>query len=432
MEPIVYLAAAAVLQIAYMLGVATYPNDSIGLHQLRHVGLPRAVGLFAVIWAVALGASAVVLRHRSTARPSWGRARTILFALLLAGACGWMFLSWSNHYINRDGLALFAKIPNDVADHGAHVTHDEMLELYVHSRLYFYANRLFGWSVGRCYQVASALSGAVFVFILVLMSGALAPRSRVTFVGLILSCGFVQLFFGDVENYTMVAVAILFYLAMADRYLEGSVRLWVPSACFSLALGFHLLSGWLLPSLVYLFSRPRSRNRLRETTLGAAALVLPMAALLLFFHFHGLPIQRLWESSHVGGMGGNYAREIAPLDLRYHWGMFNVMLLLCPIVVVAPTLLYFKRFGADPASRFLQFAASSMLVFTFVWRAQLGIMEDWNLFAPGFIPMAILVSRGLSRVDRSPLQIAATTAWILTASLHTYVWVLSNHFARPS
>jgi hypothetical protein len=195
-------------------------------------------------------------------------------------------------------------------------------------------------------------------------------------------------------------------------------------------MGFHLLSGWLLPSLLYLFWRSTGPHRLRQISLGAAALVFPMAGLLAFFHFHGLPIQRLWESSHVGGVGG-YGQEIAPLDLGYTWGMANVVLLLCPILSVAPALLVSRRLGTDAVSRFLQIGAASMVAFAFIWRAQLGIFEDWNLFAPGMVVVAILISRSLSAPRQSRVQEAATMALMLSAALHTAIWVVSNHLAVP-
>jgi len=414
-----------------VFGAVTYPNDNIGIHQLRHLGLPGAIILLGIVWVIAFGVSALHSRIPWTPPRSIRSPWAMALALVVACAFGWMFLSLSNHFINRDGLALFDKIVNDVAAHGAHVTHDEMLELYVHSRLYDYANHSWGWSVGRTYQVASALSGAAFVLVLLFLAPSMAPRSRIAFVGLVLSCGFIQLFFGDVENYTMVTVMILLFIAMAHLFLEGRIPLWTPAGALSLALGFHLLCGWLLPALAYLFVFSWRHGRRRDTAIGLAALVLPISALFVFFHFHGLPIERLWESSHVGGLGGNYARELAPMNVAYHLGMLNVLLLLWPSIVMLPALIYFNRLGADPMSRFLELAALSMVVFTFTWKAQLGIFEDWNLYAPGMVPGAILVARSLSGLPRAPVKSAIITALILTASLHTFAWVVSNHLGRP-
>jgi hypothetical protein len=427
-EVALYFALLLLLQGAYLLGAAGYPNPSLGLNQLGHLGLPKAAATLAAVWIVALGFTAVSFRFRPGFRwriPPW---LGVALSVLAAAASVWAFLTFVNHYINRDGLNLFAKIRNGVAERGSFVTHDEMLELYLHSRLYAWANQAFGWSVGRCYQVASAAAGGAFVLLLLLAAPRWAPRGRIAFAALILSCGFVQLFFGDVENYSWVTVWILAYLLAAEACLNRGVPLWAPSLCLSLAMGFHMLAGWLLPSLGYLFLHCRKEGRGRELPAGAVAWVLPIAWLLVFFHFSGLPIQRLWQSSHLSGMGGHYGKELAPLDLAYHWGILNALLLLWPTAVLLPALAAFRRPGADPLSRFLWIAAGAMIVFTFVWRAELGLPEDWNLYAPGMVPPAMLTARGLCRLPGSAARTLLLTALALTAAAHTYTWVLSNHF----
>ena len=61
----------------------------------------------------------------------------IVFGLL----CVTVFLLLRNNFINYDGLAFTEKFHRDVAVNGAHVTHDEMWELYVHSRFWYYTKR---------------------------------------------------------------------------------------------------------------------------------------------------------------------------------------------------------------------------------------------------------------------------------------------------
>src|SRR5512144_3244701 len=202
---------------------------NIGINELGHLGLPAAGASLLAVWPTAAGVSTPAVRKLGAGFRLPKRIPAILLEVLVAGLSVSVFLSLCNRFINRDGLNLFSKIPRDVARYGAHLTHDEMLELYVHSRLYYYAHGAFGWSVGKCYQVASAVAGGGFVLLLVRASRAWAPQSRLAFVGLVLSCGFVQLFFGDVENYTLVTLMILAYLVAADRYLNGRAPLWWPS-----------------------------------------------------------------------------------------------------------------------------------------------------------------------------------------------------------
>jgi hypothetical protein len=57
------------------------------------------------------------------------------------------------------------------------------------------------------------------------------------------SGGYMQLFFGDVENYTVSAAIVVFYVLAAHRYLSGEVGLHVPSAILAVAMCFHLETG---------------------------------------------------------------------------------------------------------------------------------------------------------------------------------------------
>lgn len=427
-ESAAYVACIVVLQIAYVVGAALGPSRYFGFNQLRHIGVPGTLLALAGIWvAVWLLARVSGRLSKHLPRRVGPADRPVVAALVVACFGIGVFLILRSHAPNPDGIALLEKIPRDVASIGSHVTHDEMLELYLHSRVYHYANGLLGWSVAQVYAVVSAVAGGIYLFILVLLANQAAPASRFGFVGLALSGGYVQLFFGEIENYTMVATMILIYLAVAHLYVRRRAPLWAASGALSLAIAFHLLAGWLLPSLGYLFLLSKKRSEVRSIGGGILGLTLPLAAALAFLHFHGLPIQRLLDSSHVSGMGGNYARYLAPLQLEYHGGIVNVLALLLPAVFMLPALAYFGRLGRDPYSRFLQIGTFSMLLFAFIWRAQLGVYEDWSLFAPGLVPAALLVSRSFFLDSRAGgWRIAA--ALMLTGSLHTLLWILSNHF----
>jgi hypothetical protein len=173
-ESVALIAAIVVLQVAYLIGCALGPSRYFGVNQLHGLGLPGCSVLLVGTWIVA-GLAAM----RMPASPEQGERQTgthpIVEAALVAlvGACAFLLLR--SHVLNPDGTALLEKIPRDVADHGAHVTHDEMLELYLHSRAYFYAKQSLGWSVRQTYQVLSALAGGVFLLLLCLFSRVIAP-----------------------------------------------------------------------------------------------------------------------------------------------------------------------------------------------------------------------------------------------------------------
>lgn len=181
-------------------------------------------------------------------------------------------------------------------------------------------------------------------------------KRQVEFLALALCGSYVQLFFGDVENYSLVTVLILAYLVLCWWFVAGRIPLWIPCLALSLAICFHLVAGWLLPSLVYLVLQARREGRRVPILALTATLVLPVGGLLVYLHFHGLPIQRLFDSSHLSGMGGHYERYIPRLRARYFGGLINTVFLLIPTVVMLPVLAWLGQLGSDTYSRFLQVA----------------------------------------------------------------------------
>jgi len=63
---------------------------------------------------------------------------------------------------------------------------------------------------------------------------------------------------------------------------------------------------------------------------------------------------------------------------------------------------------------------------TFLWRAQIGVYEDWNLYAPGMIPVALLIAYRFAAPDCSGRHLGR--ALLITGYSHSLLWVLANHF----
>src|SRR5262249_17796415 len=114
------------------------------------------------------------------------------------------------------------------------------------------------------------------------------------------SGAYMQLFFGDVENYTLTAVFMAVYVLAAVRFIESESPLWVPALALSAETAFHLEAAWPLASALYLalLSRRRSGN-LRDIAVSGASACALLAAVLLYFNFAGLPLRRFF-SSHAG------------------------------------------------------------------------------------------------------------------------------------
>jgi hypothetical protein len=357
--------------------------------------------------------------HQGTA-PAGARCAIALFAAT-------MFWVLRSHFLNPDSLALLEVIPDAVSATGAHVTHDEMWQQYLHSRAWFHANRLFGWDVARTYQVSSALAGGVFVALLIPFAHQFGPSRFLLVACGTCAGGWMQLFFGDVENYTVANVWMFAYFVTAWAFLERRCALAWPSALLAVAMTFHLVAGFLLPSLAVLGLVALERKRRIDVLLSFAGFLTIVVGTVAWFDRHGLPFARFFTHSHAWGGGGAWWYYLAPATLAYHHRVVQLLLLLCPSLLLLPVLVVSRRVGFGAGHLFFALATAGALAFCFAWRAQLGVYQDWNLFAFAAQPVSLWVWTTLAQAPLDATRRAALAGFVATAGLHAAAWIVANH-----
>jgi len=382
----------------------------------------------------------VELRHRFAAEPlmlalapaglgairaRWTSQRVAIAAGLLAFP---VFFLLRTGVLNQDGNMMTPKFEHDVPLVGAHVTHDEMLELYVHSRFWYYTHRWWGWPVIFSYQVLSCAAGSVFVYLLLRLANRLAPARTWLFLAGALSGGYMQLFFGDAENYTLTAAVFALYVLAACRYLAREVPLWMPTIALAVGMCFHLQGGFLLPSLLYLFTISRSRTgSYGEAKKCAEAGIALGAAMLLYMHFHGLPLVRLLSSHAARTLRGGMLSFGMPAS--YFLEQLGLLVLLCPAVLFVGPVAAWRTRGDDELSVFLGIAAVMMLGLQAIWKAALGVADDWNLYSPGAMIIGFYLWRAIAKSAASrPIRLAAIAVAVF-GWIRTYAWILEHHRA---
>jgi hypothetical protein len=278
------------------------------------------------------------------------------------------------------------------------------------------------------YHIASSLAGGGFIFLLIRLCRLVVPSHPTAMFLAVASAGFMQLFFGDVENYTLTALLILAYLYTAILEIKGRVPLLVPSAVLALAITFHLVALTLLPSFFYLLlrvSRHSGRQRL-YAPIGAFLTIILLT--LTVFHFNGLPIKNLYLHTHAFGHGGDIFANLSLPSLSLYLQHANLLLLLSPSVIIIPPLLVFRRIPTQPTNILLAVAAASLLVFQFVWKSGIGIYNDWNLYAASAIPVSLLAWTNFLRNVRMPFKAEVYAALVALAGAHSLLWIVWNHY----
>lgn len=423
-----YLWRALVAPVPLHRGTDPESTSWLGMDRWAFLGRPWA--LFFVALAVVAGLVVarwpmqirrVALAGAATLDRTWVRA-------LLAAASVIGFWFTRNHQENLDGSLLQQKIAAGVAANGSFVTHDEMLELYLHSRLWEMTNSAWGWDVAHTYRVVSCLAGGVAVYLALGLIRRF-PATRWPFVVLgLFAGGWVLIFFGDVENYTLTNVVVLAYLGAALRFLdEKDARLWPVGVILGLGTLCHLEMLVLAPSLLVLLVTAYRRGRRLDAALAAGAGPLLLAAALWFFDHHGLPISNLTTHSQISAQGGNFGSFLSPPSPDYVWMQLQLLLLLAPAVALLPALLVGASRPRGPYSLFLGVASAGPILMVMLWRAQLGEYEDWNLYAIAAPPLGLFVFGALAMQQRIGRQAPWLVAALVLMGSQSLAWVLEHH-----
>lgn len=443
-----YLAAWATLMVAAMLGTPELPATLVrqrlwAFQHLRGMSIAVRVGLsiLAVLACVpqvrgrvAAILASILAKARGFPAP---RGATLLLPVL---SFPLFWLLRQRNFNLGDAEHLIQVLTRDVHTRGYHLTFDEPLELYLHSAAYRWLHAAFGWRVEDAYALLSALSGVGFVAIAAALFKGTGRARRLVALGLIGASGIVQLFFGYVENYTLVATGILLYVLLAWRYLEGRCRLAWPALVLGSSVCLHVLSGWLFPSLLYLClaGARTTRDRLKNLATAALAVIVPVAATVGFCAWLGVSPAAI-KATHLWRM--KFIFLIDPSDRMYKYPMLSgahvvdvlneLVLAALPGVIALGWIGVFHRrevVSADPMLRFLALVAVFVQLFSVSWNSELGAYLDWDLF--GFVGFGygLLSAWILARQIRSEASVRhAGGAIIVLALCSTGPWVVGNH-----
>lgn len=377
--------------------------------------------------------------------PELGAPWVRLIVALLAVIPFYLFrlrhLRWGDAYI------LIHAIPHPEAR--LTYTWQAPLDLFIHAKAWALGNRWFGWpDPTPIYWLISAVAGVVFIWVLWGLADWLG-RDRVErglLFGLIATLGLIQLFFGYIENYTIMTVGVLIYIGLALRAVRGELALLWPAAALAVTHAFHPSTIILTPSLLYLawqlWRRPvRPASATRLVAQIALPYLLVLAGVFAFMTVGGHGLSALLSTDAPGGGDRRWFVPLFQTSTRWeHYTLFssghlvdivNEQLLVAPAIwpglLLAGIFAWRRLPWRDPAFRLLGVMAVCYLLLTLTWNADYGGQRDWDLFAPAALPAAVLCGYALSRAlpERGALR---TAGWALIATqfFHTALWIYQN------
>ena len=382
---------------------------------LRDIPLTLRLGACALLW-LATTAQA----QRATARAcelaaTHGRA-TLAVCLPTGLVFGWV--ARQRNFELGDSAHLLNFLTYEVHMKGQLVTYDEPLELFFHSLAYRTLHTTFDASVEHAYALLSVAAGGLAWLAVVRFWHRVEPRPAARGLALLLFAATAanQLFFGYVENYTLVAAASLFYVLVAERTLAGVVPPTAAAFVLGAAASLHILAGWLGLSLLWLWwaTPPRRASTLAAMLVaGATPLLVTITGLTLL----GVPLASLTQT-HLAALKFIFLIEpdspiyVYPAFSGQHWQDIANQWLLVSLPASLAALAALRTAGRslpwrDPLLGFLAAASLGLHLFAATWNAEIGAYHDWDLFASMGLIDALLGARMLLLANRDGQAVLA-------------------------
>ncbi|RME44959.1 MAG: hypothetical protein D6796_11110 [Caldilineae bacterium] len=311
------------------------------------------------------------------------------------------------------------------------------------------AKPLLGWGVAEVYAAVSVLCGGVFVYLALRLASEVGRSTpeRVLVAGFLLTTGAMQLFFGYVENYTIISVGVVAFLWLGLRVLRGEAPLWGATLALSLTNAFHPSTVVLWPAALYLAWRTHRRGR-SALAVGLDVLLPPLvvaAGVLTLMELGNHGLDALLGDDRPGG--GDHIWFVPLLRTTTEWERYTLFapahfldwgneLLLTSVFGVFSLLVAGWRVGRRPRPTaggetfaFLGASAGAYLLLTFLWNADYGIRKDWDLFAPSAFAVSLLAAwLWIRALPDEESRAQATLLIVSVSALHTVAWVLFNAF----
>jgi tetratricopeptide (TPR) repeat protein len=446
---VIFFVYAVLVIIAHLVGAVATSSVDWGVHHLGFLPLPLAAGILAAMGSLLLPAVqdlCAACARRITGSSHFGSGARIrgwsIFALgtvaLEIVAREKTFFLGDGYLVTRDlgAVTRLAAIPT------AFPTAPLAGWIALHLRDLWQL-----WGVSDAARIAwqslSILSGLAFALVAWRLAFlcTLDRVRRLLFFLTILLGGWVQLFFGYVETYPPLAVALLTYIWLSLRFIRVESGLVWPTVVFAVMIATHVSCLLLVPSLVILFLHAVRRRRTREALVSA---MCGGVALVFLMFICGTSLTGLWHTLTMGRgsllpviPGDNY---IVPYGLFSSWhvlDLVNVVLLLFPLFPAIALFIiadsFRRRTLVGPAGLFaIAFAlcAGGWCIF---FKFDLGMSRDWDVVAPFFMGIAVLTAYAWYRAAPSSEQTGRVmiVALCLTG-LHTAGWLAVNAGVEPS
>jgi len=321
-----------------------------------------------------------------------GKYFIIVFCLTVLYALAFYLLRVKTHFLG-DGYQILSILASDNPFIKPTEQGEALIHLWVKSLIGGDAET----SALLSYQMVSISAGLLFLIAVAWVSKRLFDRTidRILFWLGLASSGYMLLFFGYVENYSLFVLSVAVYSLIGLLIIKGKINRLLILPVLALAIFFHVLGVTLIPSAIYLLvassklgnalARLNSKTKL---LMGAITVVILLS---LFYHYYSTDY--FFRFALVPLFENRFTVEGYTLFSLKHIGDYlNLLILLLPgLPLVVATLLFLpvRRMLRQRAYRYLLILLASTLGAVFIFDPKLGMPRDWDLFSFSGVPLTI-------------------------------------------
>ena len=287
-------------------------------------------------------------------------------------------------------------------------------------------------------KVMVAVLGAAFLLIpLGFLRQSRTPfPGRLLVAGVILTSGVLELFFGYIEVYAPMILLAAMFCVSGFGVVSARRSIWWPTLCFVVGVVAHLQMLLLLPALLFLvLYRAVGEGK----ALKVAAVTIAVGCLA-----GSLGISRFDEIQHLVLSLSGSDSAYAMLSTAHVVDVVNEVMLVVPATPLVVVLLLFlwRNAGASTRGRwnsllgaiqpdvlFAVMLAIPVGMFLMLFRPELGMARDWDLFSICGLPIVAIAHVAVRRVpqhcwdDFTKLAVLPT---LVASAMLTSSWIMVN------
>lgn len=315
----------------------------------------------------------------------------IVFCLTVLYALAFYLLRARTHFLG-DGYQILSTLASD----NPGIRSTEQGETLVHLWVKLLIGTNGETSALMSHQIVSISAGVLLLIAVALVSKWLFDRTinRVLFWLGLASGGYMLLFFGYVEHYSLSVLSVAVYSLMGLLVAKKKINRWLTLPVVILAIFFHILGVTLIPSAIYLLvSNSRLGNALAGLNNKTKLLMVTIAAVILvslFYYFYSTDY--FFRFALVPLFKDRFTVEGYTLFSSKHLlDYLNLLILLLPGLPLMVATLFFlplRKIFRQREYRYLLVLLVSTLGAVFILNPRLGMPRDWDLFSFSGVPLA--------------------------------------------